>query len=220
MNDNICEKTIINARSGNLRFRAILEKVTDEKFLRVYKHFNLKPNLYKIIQIFPYEQNNYEQKTFELNVFITVDFYDESDWSIITLCWELNPNIPFGIAHQHYITQVTEDFNINNTEHVILWKYYAKLLSIRFIAKHCPGLLEYNLKSMRYTFEAFSSDAPEKLNLVYMRDEPKNSYYLEDQHTIRMKDESIVASMVNDFLFLKKTPDLNAYLNERQNIIL
>lgn len=219
MSQNYCEKVIINDKNGNLRFRAILEKVTEEKFLRAYKHFNLEPKLYKIIQLTPYEQNNYEQLHFNVKVYVTIDFYDESTWETITLCNELTPLIPYGIAHNYYINQVNEGVNINIASNMILWKYFAKLYSIRFIAKHVPGLLEFNMKSMKATYEAFKKEAEEKLNLVYLKNDPEKSYYLEDRQTVMMKDEFIVASMIHDFLFLKKTPDFNKYLEERQNIL-
>jgi hypothetical protein len=151
---------------------------------------------------------------------VTIDFYDESDWSVITLCNDLNPLIPFGISHNYYINQVNEGFDITTIPNQILWKYFAKLYSLRFIAKHVPGLLEFNLKSMKATYESFKNAASEKLNLVHFPNEPEKSYYLEDKHTIMMKTEFIVASMIHDFLFLKITPDFNKYMEERQNIIV
>lgn len=220
MDENLCEKIVSNDKKGTLRFRVILKKVTDERYLRFYKFFNLEPKLYQIIQWSPFNPNNYEQKSFNVKNYLTVDFFDESNWEQITLCNELTPLLAYGIVHQYYINQVDPEFDVTYPPNFILWKYFGKLLSVRHIAKYAPEFLNCVKNNIVFSNRGFESmGMGEKLNIVVMENNLKDSYYLEDSEGIRMRDEYIANKMIEDFIIDGKTPDFNNYIKERQNFI-
>ena len=167
-----------------LEFIAYLYKIEGDYIDSIYKYFNKKPNLYLCVYMQPI---NKVAENFNYKNYIILEYFTEEN-ETFGVCHDFTPLTIFGIIHNYYVIQTEKDFKIKFITDFINYKYYAKLFSLRHIAKYFPEFLDTVKKDIIYTNEYFKSKGmDDKLNFVRQKD-GNQSFYLEDSYTIQQKD--------------------------------